>query len=85
MTTNGIPTGPNNSSANVSPNVVEFINSNMPVPTPGQRDAALGMPTYTGPIPEVQIPSQPQVPQPDPSDTVTDYGSPIYLFTAYYS
>tara|TARA_R110000765_G_scaffold317266_2_gene409603 strand:+ start:438 stop:1271 length:834 start_codon:yes stop_codon:yes gene_type:complete len=70
MTTNGIPTGPNNSSANVSPNVVEFINSDMPVPTPGQRDAALGMPTYTGPIPEVQIPSQPQVPQPDPSQTM---------------
>ena len=41
MTTNGIPTGPNNSSANVSPNVVEFINSDMPVPTPGQRDENL--------------------------------------------
>ncbi len=68
MTTEGLPGGPSTPAPNVSPAVVSFINSDMPVPTSDQRDAALAQPTYTGPLPEVQapepIPIQPQIIQP---------------------
>ncbi len=67
MTTDGTPGGPSIPAPNVNTNVVDFINSPMPTPSAGERDAALAQPVYTGPIPEVQAPPQPQTPQPVPS------------------
>ena len=69
MTTDGLPNGPSVPSPNVSPSVVDFINSDMPAPSAVQREVALSMPVYDGPLPEVQIPPQPTsqpAPQPVP-------------------
>ena len=69
MTTNGLPGGPGTQSPNVPANIVDFINQDMPAPSDAQRDAALAMPTYDGPLPtqDVQAPAAPtQTPVPAP-------------------